>query len=140
MTPSGRGQLESGALAHQLAALPVPGLVGEPYPYQQVGMAWLRFMVRHGVGCILADEMGLGKTLQVIGVFAGEVAAQRRPKYTIAGYIGSDLLADAASSGVAPGRTYLVYVTHPDVDAASAGTTAYVIAQVGDVWRIWLAH
>lgn len=59
---------------------------------------------------------------------------------TIAGYIGSDLLADVANSGVAPGRTYLVYVTHPDVGAASAATSVYVIAQVGGAWRIWIAH
>jgi SNF2 family DNA or RNA helicase len=75
--------LAASALAKQLASLPVPGLVGSPYPYQQVGIAWLRFLVRHGVGCILADEMGLGKTLQVIGVFAAEIAARRRPNLVV---------------------------------------------------------
>lgn len=75
--------LASAALAHQLAALPVPGLTGNPYPYQKVGMAWLGFMVRHGVGCILADEMGLGKTLQVIGIFASESAERRGPNLVL---------------------------------------------------------
>ncbi len=37
-------------------------------PYQQVGVSWLRFMMRLGLGACLADDMGLGKTVQVISL------------------------------------------------------------------------
>ncbi len=37
-------------------------------PYQQVGVAWLWHLRRHGLGGILADEMGLGKTLQALAL------------------------------------------------------------------------
>lgn len=59
---------------------------------------------------------------------------------TIAGYIGADLLADIERAGVPPARTLFVYVTHPGVDYVSAGTRAYVVAQVGGAWRIWIAR
>jgi SNF2 family DNA or RNA helicase len=59
------------------------GLTVTPYPYQQVGLQWLTFMARQGLGSILADEMGLGKTLQVIGVFLAEVQANRRPNLVV---------------------------------------------------------
>ncbi len=36
--------------------------------YQQVGVAWLTFMSRLGLGACLADDMGLGKTIQVLGL------------------------------------------------------------------------
>jgi non-specific serine/threonine protein kinase len=47
---------------------PPPGLQADLRPYQQVGVHWLRFMVRLGLGGCLADDMGLGKTIQVIGL------------------------------------------------------------------------
>ena len=37
-------------------------------PYQQQGVAWLRFLRENGFGGILADEMGLGKTLQTLAL------------------------------------------------------------------------
>lgn len=78
--------VEDAAAAHLAAATlsarfpsqPPTGLAATPYHYQQVGLQWLGFMSRHGVGSILADEMGLGKTLQVIAVFLAEIQAQRR--------------------------------------------------------------
>jgi superfamily II DNA or RNA helicase len=45
-----------------------PGLQAELRPYQQAGYAWLRFVVRLGLGGCLADDMGLGKTIQVISL------------------------------------------------------------------------
>ncbi|MGC8624736.1 MAG: DEAD/DEAH box helicase [Phycisphaerae bacterium] len=36
--------------------------------YQQVGVAWLTFMSRLGLGACLADDMGLGKTIQVLAL------------------------------------------------------------------------
>jgi SNF2 family DNA or RNA helicase len=43
-------------------------LKAELRPYQQTGYAWLRFVVRLGLGSCLADDMGLGKTIQVISL------------------------------------------------------------------------
>ncbi len=37
-------------------------------PYQRVGMSWLLFMARLGLGACLADDMGLGKTIQVLAM------------------------------------------------------------------------
>jgi non-specific serine/threonine protein kinase len=37
-------------------------------PYQQVGVGWLRFLSRLGLGACLADDMGLGKTIQVLAL------------------------------------------------------------------------
>lgn len=43
-------------------------LKAELRPYQRTGYAWLRFVVRLGLGACLADDMGLGKTVQVISL------------------------------------------------------------------------
>jgi non-specific serine/threonine protein kinase len=37
-------------------------------PYQEVGVRWLWFLSRLGLGACLADDMGLGKTIQVLGL------------------------------------------------------------------------
>jgi len=37
-------------------------------PYQEVGVGWLRFLTRLGLGACLADDMGLGKTIQVLAL------------------------------------------------------------------------
>src|SRR5207247_8856734 len=37
-------------------------------PYQEIGVRWLWFLSRLGLGACLADDMGLGKTVQVLGV------------------------------------------------------------------------
>ena len=49
-----------------------PGLHGELRPYQQAGVAWLRFATRLGLGACLADDMGLGKTIQVLSLLLHE--------------------------------------------------------------------
>jgi superfamily II DNA or RNA helicase len=38
-------------------------------PYQEIGVRWLWFLSRLGLGACLADDMGLGKTIQVLGLF-----------------------------------------------------------------------
>jgi SNF2 family DNA or RNA helicase len=76
-------QLAAGTLSPKIPSQHPHGLAGTPYPYQQVGLQWLAFMARHGLGSILADEMGLGKTLQVIAVFLAEVEANRRPNLVV---------------------------------------------------------
>jgi len=57
----------------------IPGLRAELRPYQAVGVHWLEFLTRLGLGGCLADDMGLGKTLQVLALLlkrkrAGETA------------------------------------------------------------------
>ena len=37
-------------------------------PYQAIGVRWLWFLSRLGLGACLADDMGLGKTIQVLGL------------------------------------------------------------------------
>jgi hypothetical protein len=76
-------QLAAGTLAARIGTAVPLGLAGTPYPYQLVGLQWLGFMARHGVGAIIADEMGLGKTLQVIAVLLTETIAGRRPSLVI---------------------------------------------------------
>jgi superfamily II DNA or RNA helicase len=39
--------------------------------YQRVGVNWIDFLHRHGLGALLADDMGLGKTLQALCVTRG---------------------------------------------------------------------
>ena len=39
---------------------------GELRPYQALGVGWLAFLERWGLGACLADDMGLGKTIQLI--------------------------------------------------------------------------
>ena len=56
------------------------------------------------------------------------------------GYIGSELLDDLVGAGGDPSRAWLVYVTHPDEDGASASSVAYLVAEVGAGWRVWIAH
>lgn len=41
-------------------------------PYQLNGLAWFRFLGRHGLGSCLADDMGLGKTIQLISLLLKE--------------------------------------------------------------------
>jgi SNF2 family DNA or RNA helicase len=46
----------------------------DPYPYQAIGIEWLRSQQSLGrSGVILGDVMGLGKTLQAIGLLADNV-------------------------------------------------------------------
>jgi non-specific serine/threonine protein kinase len=49
-------------------------------PYQEVGVRWLWFLSRLGLGACLADDMGLGKTVQVLALLLlmKSAAAPRR--------------------------------------------------------------
>jgi hypothetical protein len=61
------------AIAQELATMdgiaPVsaaPGFKAQLRDYQELGLGWLQFIARFGLGGILADEMGLGKTVQAL--------------------------------------------------------------------------
>ncbi len=60
---------------------PIAGLQAQLRPYQTVGVNWLWFLSRLGLGGCLADDMGLGKTLQVLALLLrrkNEAAAPSR--------------------------------------------------------------
>ncbi|RYE79495.1 MAG: hypothetical protein EOO74_03630, partial [Myxococcales bacterium] len=72
-----KGQVSAGAqeLFKKLASIDSIGPAKKPRslkatlrPYQEAGLAWLRFIHDIGSGGILADDMGLGKTLQTIAL------------------------------------------------------------------------
>jgi SNF2 family DNA or RNA helicase len=42
------------------------GLTGTLRPYQALGVGWLAFLERWGLGACLADDMGLGKSIQLL--------------------------------------------------------------------------
>ena len=53
--------------------LPQPReFVGTLRPYQRLGLSWLAFLDRCGLGGCLADDMGLGKTIQLIALLLHE--------------------------------------------------------------------
>jgi len=74
-------ELLAGAAERRFAAEPTPaGFHGDLRPYQERGLAWLRFLGDLGLGACLADDMGLGKTIQLLAMLvaerdAGELAA-----------------------------------------------------------------
>ncbi len=67
----------------QLAPAPLAAdLVATLRPYQNLGVAWLWHLHRHGLGGVLADEMGLGKTAQAVALLSTLhcAAGYRRPE------------------------------------------------------------
>ena len=50
------------------ATVPTDQLHATLRPYQEIGVKWLWFLARLGLGACLADDMGLGKTIQVIAL------------------------------------------------------------------------
>jgi SNF2 family DNA or RNA helicase len=54
------------------AAIELPILKAELFPYQRDGLAFLIAMATRDVGVLLADQMGLGKTIQAIGLLADQ--------------------------------------------------------------------
>jgi hypothetical protein len=63
------------SLVEELDALPDAALpqtlVSKLRDYQRVGVNWLVFLKRAGLGALLADDMGLGKTLQALCALEG---------------------------------------------------------------------
>ncbi len=94
------------------AALPRDALKATLRPYQDVGVRWLGFLIRLGLGACLADDMGLGKTLQVLALLLtmarGEDPA--RPSLIVA---PASLLANWASEAERFAPSLRVFVAHP---------------------------
>ncbi|MCZ4119559.1 DEAD/DEAH box helicase [Streptomyces sp. H39-S7] len=69
------GELLSGTADQRLRPVAVPEGFGSTLrPYQERGLAWLRFLSELGIGAVLADDMGLGKTAQALALLAVEHA------------------------------------------------------------------
>jgi len=67
------GDLLSGEVERRLTPVAEPaGFQGRLRPYQQRGLAWLRFLDSLGLGGVLADDMGLGKTVQLLALLAAD--------------------------------------------------------------------
>jgi non-specific serine/threonine protein kinase len=104
-----------------------PDLKAELRPYQQTGYAWLRFVVRLGLGACLADDMGLGKTIQVISLLLDLKRDKRQGASLLV--VPASLIANWKSelAKFAPGISFAV--AHPseanDSGVSSAGADAF---------------
>jgi hypothetical protein len=119
-------------LEHLLSTLREPqagddapaALRGTLRPYQLVGVHWLRFVTRLGLGACLADDMGLGKTIQMIALLLhlrSEPAAGAGPSLLVA---PASLIANwkAELSRFAP--TLSVLIAHPSEPGGAEGDAA----------------
>jgi superfamily II DNA or RNA helicase len=88
-----------------------PGLKADLRAYQKTGYAWLRFVVRLGLGACLADDMGLGKTVQVISLLL-DLKRDERKKASLL-VVPASLIANwkAELARFAPGLSFAV--AHP---------------------------
>jgi non-specific serine/threonine protein kinase len=78
------GDVLNGAADARMAATATPdGFHGDLRPYQERGLAWLRFLGTLGLGACLADDMGLGKTVQLLALLVAERAGGARPAPTL---------------------------------------------------------
>ena len=94
------------------AGLPGEELRADLRPYQQVGVQWLSFLTRLGLGACLADDMGLGKTLQVLALaLAMRVSAPTKPPILIVA--PASLLANWAAEAERFVPSLRVFIAHP---------------------------
>ncbi len=106
--------------------MPPPGLKASLRPYQHTGFAWLRFVVRLGLGACLADDMGLGKTVQVISLLL-DLKRDRAAKQPVSAsllVVPASLIANwkAELARFAPGLTYAVaHPSEPGADGVEVG-------------------
>jgi hypothetical protein len=63
------GDLLAGKADRRLEMIATPeGFAGTLRPYQERGVAWLRFLQSLDLGGVLADDMGLGKTVMMLAL------------------------------------------------------------------------
>ncbi len=92
---------------------PGDALKGSLRRYQQVGVRWLWFLAKLGLGACLADDMGLGKTIQVLSlllILKRQSQPNRQPNLLVA---PASLLANWAAEieRFAPSLRYVI--AHP---------------------------
>ena len=94
------------------AALPGETLKAAVRPYQEVGVRWLGFLIRLGLGACLADDMGLGKTLQVLALVL-TIARREEPARPSLIVAPASLIANWASEAERFAPSLSVFVAHP---------------------------
>ncbi|TNY38549.1 DEAD/DEAH box helicase [Thermomonospora catenispora] len=78
------GDLLSGEAERRLAPVEAPeGFTATLRPFQERGLAWLKFLDDLGLGGVLADSMGLGKTVQTLALLALERSGGARVAPTL---------------------------------------------------------
>ena len=78
-----------------------------------MGVHWLRFLTRLGLGACLADDMGLGKTIQVIALLLhlkSETAGAGTPSLLV---VPASLIANWKSELARFGPSLSVMIAHP---------------------------
>ena len=126
---------------------PGDALAGTLRPYQQVGVRWLYFLTKLGLGACLADDMGLCKTIQVLSLLLILKRQERQPSLLVA---PASLLANWAAEieRFAPGLKALI--AHPSampaaelkaVEGARLRDIDLVITSYGSLLRVpWIAE
>ena len=110
-------------------------------PYQAIGVRWLWFLSRLGLGACLADDMGLGKTIQVLGLLllvkrgaaSGPARVQARRSPAPEPPRGAGFPDRQLAAGDPPVRTRSRGVRGPPVGAAELESWPPW------PWRIWTA-
>jgi superfamily II DNA or RNA helicase len=94
------------------SADPGGALKAELRSYQEIGVRWLAFLTRLGLGACLADDMGLGKTIQVLALLLtlDRRKAKSAPSVLVA---PASLLANWAAEAARFAPSLRLLVAHP---------------------------
>ncbi|MGO8693415.1 MAG: DEAD/DEAH box helicase [Rectinemataceae bacterium] len=113
------------------SSLPGPELKAELRPYQVLGLRWLGFLTRLGLGACLADDMGLGKTIQVIALLLLVKREAREPSLLV---LPASLLANwkAELDRFAP--SLRARFVHPSMDAEEKSDPEAAVAAQAPAW------
>ena len=104
------GQLREPAAMREAAP---SNLRGQLRPYQQIGVHWLRFLIRLGLGACLADDMGLGKTIQVIALLLDIKSNDNRAGMPSLLVVPASLIANWKSELTRFGPSLSALIAHP---------------------------
>lgn len=90
-----------------------PGMRAELRPYQQIGVHWLQFMTRLGLGACLADDMGLGKTIQIIGLLLHQRGSRKQTQKPSLLVVPASLIANWKTEIARFAPSLSVSIAHP---------------------------